>query len=195
MTEILCSAKSGRGKSAVGSNCQWSQPGFYLILGPGWHSWHHRRTACCAPYLTRLAIAKSNIFENHKRETAYIFREEDGEGRRLSGKQAYTLTFPKGQTPPVSGFWALTMYDKLHFFAPNEIKRYSTGTKNQDLKFNADGSLTLFIQHQKPAADKAGNWLPAPAEEFAMSIRAYGPVEAIIHGEWTPPPLVLGKPQ
>jgi hypothetical protein len=32
------------------------------------------------------------------------------------------------------------------YFAPNEIKRYSLGTRNQDLKFNEDGSLTIYVQ-------------------------------------------------
>lgn len=144
-------------------------------------------------YLTRLAIAKSNIFENHVNETTYLFREEDGAGQRLSGLHDYTLTFPAGQTPPVSGFWSLTLYDSLHFFAANEINRHSTGTKNKDLKYNADGSLTLYIQHKRPAQDKVANWLPAPEREFALTIRAYGPSQALIKGDWTPPPLVMGK--
>jgi hypothetical protein len=143
-------------------------------------------------YLTRLAIAKSNIFENGVRETTYLFREEDGDGQRLTGQRSYTLTFPAGQTPPVSGFWSLTLYDQHHFFATNEIKRYSTGTKNKDLKYNADGSLTLYIQHQRPTDDKVSNWLPAPRQEFALTLRAYGPSDALIKGDWTPPPLVPG---
>lgn len=174
-------------------------PLFYLNdngvkIANGWNR-PFNNAAWGTDYLTRLAVAKSNIFENAVRETAYIFREEDGQGQRLSGQQAYTLTFPKGQTPPVSGFWSLTMYDKHHFFVPNEIKRYSIGTKNKSLKYNADGSLTIYIQHQRPAEDKVGNWLPAAGDEFAMTIRAYGPSEALVKGEWTPPPLVATRPQ
>ncbi|MNP49308.1 hypothetical protein D3C76_1434860 [compost metagenome] len=90
----------------------------------------------------------------------------------------------------MSGFWSLTLYDQLHFFAANDIQRYSMGTKNQDLKYNADGSLTLYIQHQRPAQEKVSNWLPAPQDEFALTLRAYGPAPALIKGEWTPPPLL-----
>ena len=140
-------------------------------------------------YLTRLAVAKSNIFTNHVRETTYLYQYKDESGHRLDGKNAYTLTFPPGQTPPVSGFWSLTMYDRQHFFAPNEIKRNSTGTKNKALQLNPDGSLTLYVQHARPAEDKVGNWLPCPDGEFAMTIRAYGPTEELIKGEWTPPPV------
>ncbi|MNJ12141.1 hypothetical protein D3C77_63240 [compost metagenome] len=141
-------------------------------------------------YLTRLAIAKSNIFENAAQETTYLFREEDGNGQRLTGQRNYTLTFPAGQTPPVSGFWSLTLYDSVHFFAANPINRFSTGTKNPALRYNTDGSLTLYIQHQRPAEDKVGNWLPAPEQAFALTLRAYGPCDALIKGDWTPPPLV-----
>lgn len=60
----------------------------------------------------------------------------------LGGQRSDTLTFPYGQTLPVSAFWSLTLYEKLHFCADNAIKRYSIGTKSKDLKYNADGSLT-----------------------------------------------------
>lgn len=140
-------------------------------------------------YLTRLAVAKSNIFTNHVRETTYLYQYKDENGHRLDGKKAYTLTFPPGQTPPVTGFWSLTMYDRQHFFASNEIKRNSTGTKNKALELNPDGSLTLYIQCPRPAEDKVSNWLPSPDGEFAMTIRAYGPEEALIKGEWSPPPV------
>ncbi|WP_448107957.1 DUF1254 domain-containing protein [Pseudomonas azerbaijanoccidentalis] len=169
-------------------------PLFYLSsngvrIANGWNR-PFNNAAFGTDYLTRLAIAKSNIFENHVNETTYLFREEDGDGQRLTGQRSYTLTFPSGQTPPVSGFWSLTLYDPLHFFAANEIKRYSTGTKNKDLKYNADGSLTLYIQHRRPTEDKVGNWLPAPEHEFALTLRAYGPSAALIKGDWTPPPLL-----
>jgi hypothetical protein len=182
--------------TAVQSEKELVDPLFYLSsngvrIANGWNR-PFNNAAFGTDYLTRLAIAKSNIFENGVRETTYLFREEDGDGQRLTGQRSYTLTFPAGQTPPVSGFWSLTLYDQHHFFATNEIKRYSTGTKNKDLKYNADGSLTLYIQHQRPTDDKVSNWLPAPRQEFALTLRAYGPSDALIKGDWTPPPLVPG---
>jgi len=48
----------------------------------------------------------------------------------------YAVTFAKGQTPPVKGFWSMTLYNDRHLFTPNPLKRYSLGTKNKTLKYN-----------------------------------------------------------
>lgn len=145
-------------------------------------------------YLTRTAIAKSNIFTNHFRESAYFYQYRDGAGQRLDGTHnRYTITFAKGALPPVDGFWSLTMYDKNHFFHHNELKRYSLGTKNKSLKYNPDGSLTLYLQNTRPEEAKVSNWLPAPADKFAVTIRAYAPHESIVNGQWSAPPVVKGN--
>jgi hypothetical protein len=100
------------------------------------------------------------------------------------------VTFAKDQTPPVHGFWSLTLYSKYHFFVPNEINRYSVGTKNKGLKLNPDGSLTILVQADPPLGDQRANWLPAPkGEDFSLFMRAYWPKIAAIDGSWTPPPV------
>ncbi len=45
--------------------------------------------------------------------------------------------------PPVRGFWSPTLYNEHHFFHPNELDRYSFGTKIKNLHRAGDGSLTL----------------------------------------------------
>jgi hypothetical protein len=145
-------------------------------------------------YLTRTATSKSNMYTNQPEETRYFFQEVDQSGQRPNGKHRYTVTFAKGQTPPVEGFWSLTMYDPQHFFAPNTMKRYSLGTKNQkNMKFNDDGSLTLYVQHDSPGKDKESNWLPAPQSEFEVTIRTYWPKAEVLDGQWTPPAVVQMK--
>lgn len=142
-------------------------------------------------YLTRTATAKSNMYTNQPEETRYFFLEVDGKGERLNGNHSYTVTFAKGQTPPANGFWSLTMYDPKHFFAANSLKRYSVGTKNLDrMKYNDDGSLTIYVQHDSPGKDKEANWLPAPKSEFEMTIRTYWAKPEVLSGEWTPPAAV-----
>jgi len=141
-------------------------------------------------YFTRTAVAKSNIFVNQNAETKYFYQDLDSSGERLTGYERYTVTFAKGQLPPVKGFWSLTLYNEHHFFAPNELKRYSVGTKSKELRYNADGSLTLYVQADPPAEDKRSNWLPAPESDFSLYLRAYWPQAPIVNGTWTPPAVV-----
>ncbi|MEA2816586.1 MAG: hypothetical protein QOI93_4287 [Rhodospirillaceae bacterium] len=145
-------------------------------------------------YFTRTAVAKSNILVNAPTETKYFYQDIDGAGARLNGRNRYTVTFPKGLTPPVNGFWSLTLYNQHHFFAPNAIGRYSIGSKNKDLKYGADGSLTLYVQADPPPDDQLANWLPTPKQadengDFSLYLRAYWPKAAVLEGAWTPPPV------
>ncbi|NDZ95081.1 DUF1254 domain-containing protein [Streptomyces sp. SID6673] len=141
-------------------------------------------------YLTRTATAKSNMYVNQPEETRYFFLEVDSEGRRLDGDRDHTITFPPGQVPPVDGFWSLTLYNPEHFFAPNDLGRYSLGTKNRSMKLADDGSLTIYVQHESPGPDLESNWLPAPRGEFELTIRTYWPKSEVNSGDWTPPPVV-----
>jgi hypothetical protein len=133
-------------------------------------------------------VAKSNIFVNAANETKYMYQDLDANGTRLNGANRYTVTFAKDQTPPAKGFWSLTLYNQEHFFAPNQIDRYSVGTKNKDLVYNADGSLTIYVQAAPPPEAQRANWLPAPNDaDFSLFMRAYWPKVAILDGSWTPP--------
>jgi hypothetical protein len=140
-------------------------------------------------YYTRTAVAKSNILVNKPVETKYFYQDLDSNGARLNGKNSYTVTFAKGQVPPVRGFWSLTLYNEHHFFHPNDLKRYSLGTKNKTLQYDADGSLTIYVGSRPPEASRQSNWLPAPADDFSLYIRAYWPETAILDGSWAPPPV------
>jgi hypothetical protein len=139
-------------------------------------------------YFTRTAVAKSNILVNSPKETKYYYQDLDDRGARLNGANRYVVTFPKDQTPPINGFWSLTLYNEHHFFAPNQINRYSVGTKNKDLKYGSDGSLTIYVQSDPPPDAQRTNWLPAPkAADFSLFMRAYWPKAAAVDGSWTPP--------
>jgi len=144
-------------------------------------------------YLTRTACAKSNIFVNKPNESKYFYQDFDSSGTRLSGSNKYTITFAKGMMPPVKGFWSMTLYDEYHFFVPNKLNRYSVGTKNKNLKFNDDGSLTIYVQNAAPTDDKLSNWLPSPTGTFCLYMRCYWAEETILKDEWTPPAVVKVK--
>ncbi|WP_220039842.1 DUF1214 domain-containing protein [Nonomuraea aridisoli] len=154
------------------------------------HHWSTQRTGAAfgTDYLMRTAVAKSNIFVNTANETTYYYQDLDDQGERLNGSRTYTMHFEAGQLPPVRGFWSLTVYNKHHFFHPNELDRFSLGTKNKNLAYGQDGSLTLTVGGEAPS-DPAlhANWLPAPDEEFTLYLRAYWPDTSIVEGSWQPP--------
>ena len=122
-------------------------------------------------------MARSNIYVNKPNEAKYFYQDLDASGARLNGDKRYRVTFTKDRRPPVQGFWSLTLYDKQHFFAPNALNRFSLGTKSKGLRFEADGSLVIYVQHERPDEDRLSNWLPAPPDEFSLYIRAYWPLE------------------
>lgn len=144
-------------------------------------------------YYSRTAAAKANIFVNKPNETIYFYLDSDASGARLNGGKTYSVTFAKGTLPPVKGFWSLTLYNEHHFFHANPLKRFSLGTKNKTLKYNDDGSLTLYAGGKPPAGDKQANWLPAPSGAFSLYLRCYWPEAPITEGKWSPPPVGLAK--
>ena len=99
------------------------------------------------------------------------------DGEPLDGsKHNYTLTFAAGQFPPVNAFWSVTMYDgKTQLLIKNPINRYLINSPMlPDMKKNADGSLTLYIQKDSPGTDKESNWLPAPTTRSIWSCASTG---------------------
>jgi hypothetical protein len=171
-------------KELIGPLFQWRLNG--RPIGNGWNS-PVNNAQWGTDYLNRTATAKSNMLENKPRETKYIFRDFDSRGGQLDGRNLYTVTFAKGQTPPVKGFWSITLYNAHHFFHPNPLNHYSLGTKSKSLQYDADGSLTLYFGAKSPGKDKETNWLPAPEGTFSLYIRCYWAEQAILDGTWVPP--------
>jgi hypothetical protein len=163
---------------------QWRYNG--RPAGNGWNS-PVNNAKWGTDYLNRTGTAKSNMYDNQPEETKYIYTDDDSQGKQLNGSNLYAITFAKGQVPPVQGFWSLTLYNDVHLFNPNPLKRYSLGTKNKTLKFNPDGSLTLYAGAKSPGKDKEVNWLPAPNGTFSLYIRAYWADKAVLDGTWLPP--------
>lgn len=149
-----------------------------------------------ADWFGRAQAAVIYILVNDYHEAVYLIRGTDAHGAVLNGRRVYAMTFPKDALPPVDrtrgGFWSLTMYDKDYFMLPNPPNsRTNVGTVNLDanqLKFAADGSLTITMSHAEPAdADARANWLPAPDGQFALIVRAYVPQQALLEGGYKLP--------
>jgi len=142
-------------------------------------------------YLIRAYVAYYGLGALPAQEAIYPLLEVDAQGQRLDGAAQYVLHFAKDQIPPVKAFWSLTLYGPDMFFVDNDMQRYAIGDRD-NLVFNADGSLDLYIQHMSPGPDKASNWLPAPAAGgFDLMLRLYlpEPQASALEDSWTPPPI------
>jgi hypothetical protein len=144
-------------------------------------------------YLLRAAIAKTAILANSPEEALYPATFEDKKGDRLSGKgnNSYVLHFEKGKLPPIKkgGFWSVSIYNSRNYFVDNPLGRYSISDRTEGIKYNADGSLDFFIQHEIPIKNNISNWLPAPVGDFSLLMRMYIPDESILRGEYELPPV------
>ena len=153
-------------------------------------------------WLKRAAAAKGGIYGNDAVEAMYPMARKLANGEVLdASKHNYTLTFPKGEYPPVNAFWSVTMYDgKTQLLIENPINRYLINSPMMSgMKKNADGSLTLYIQNKSPGKAKESNWLPAPDGPVYLVMRLYWPKDtppSILppgQGTWKPPAIVASK--
>ncbi|MBW1812063.1 MAG: DUF1254 domain-containing protein [Deltaproteobacteria bacterium] len=142
------------------------------------------------PYLIRSAVAHVGIYGNSAAEAIYPTYFVDADQQQLDASaNRYSLTFEKGQLPPVKCFWSLTMYDgKTQLFIHNTLDRYLLNSTMMDqFRKEEDGSIIFHIQKDSPGKNKEPNWLPAPDGPFYMVMRLYGPEPDALEGRWTPP--------
>jgi hypothetical protein len=150
-------------------------------------------------WLKRAAGARAGLFGNDAAEAVYPATKTTADNDPLDGsKHTYTITFAKGELPPVKAFWSLTMYDlETQLLVANPIDRYLiNSTMLPQLKKNADGSLTIYVQKDSPGKSRKSNWLPAPDATFGIAMRLYWPrtdPPSILppgKGTWQPPAIV-----
>ena len=144
-------------------------------------------------FLPRAVAADRGLYGNSAAEATYPMYFVDAEGQPMNAAvNNYTLTFKKGELPPVKAFWSLTMYDgKTQLLIDNPIDRYLLNSSMMnDFVMNDDGSLTLYIQKESPGEVLEANWLPAPDGPFYAVMRLYGPKTEALSGEWVNPPMI-----
>lgn len=113
-------------KTVIADFFKWKNNG--VPAGNGWNR-SKNNAQFGVDYYNRTGTSKSNMFDNKPDETQYFYTDNAANGSQLSGDHDYTVTFPQGGLPPVKGFWSLTLYNSKHLFSPNELNRYSLGTK------------------------------------------------------------------
>jgi hypothetical protein len=140
-------------------------------------------------YLRRAAVAYAGLGAGLPEDILYPVTLIDSDGDRLMGGDDYVLHFDKGQLPPVNAFWSLNLYGPDQAFVDNQAHRYAIHSTDK-LRYNADGSLDIYIQNRAPSRDRQANWLPAPADgPFMLNMRLYWPQDLALDQRWAPPPV------
>ncbi len=124
-------------------------------------------------------------------EAIYVSAIADAQGAVLQGANNCRFRIPP-EGIPARTFWSLTLYEVDPFggmyFTANPLKRYAVGDRTEGLEKNPDGSIDVWITHKQPVElDRQANWLPAPAGQFRLMIRAYAPSELFRSGQILPP--------
>jgi hypothetical protein len=141
-------------------------------------------------YLWRAGVSAFGWGANLDKDAIYP-STKDSDGAPLVGANTYIIHFAKGETPPVDGFWSITMYDSSYYFYPNALNKLTESMRDHPV-LNTDGSLDLYFSHDKPANAPQANWLPAPSDQFILMMRMYWPKgtpPSILDGTWSPPPV------
>lgn len=145
-------------------------------------------------YLRRAFIDFIGLGANLPEDAIYPNLTYDVNGNRLDARNDYQIHFEKEQLPPVHAFWSLTAYNADEFLIENDLNRHALGDRDQ-LLYNADGSLDLYIQSKAPIGDKRRNWLPIPEKgAFFLTLRLYWPKAEALNGDWKPAVVIpVGK--
>ncbi|MCZ6767734.1 MAG: DUF1254 domain-containing protein [Acidobacteria bacterium] len=140
-------------------------------------------------YMKRAIVAMVGLGANQPEDAIYPLNLVDADGEPMEGGKRYILHFSKAELPPVDAFWSATMYDATGFQVANQLNRFAIGDRDA-LKYNADGSLDIYIQHDSPGTDKESNWLPSPNTGLlGLTMRLYAPKLQALDGRWVPPAI------
>lgn len=138
-------------------------------------------------YLKRAIVALIGLGANQPEDAIYPLLVADADGKPLVGENKYLLHFSRDELPPVGAFWSITMYDADGFHVANALDRFAIGDRDA-LKYDTDGSLDIYLQHESPGTDKESNWLPSPASGLlGVTMRLYAPGVQALDGRWNPP--------
>ncbi|MBW2573807.1 MAG: DUF1254 domain-containing protein, partial [Deltaproteobacteria bacterium] len=121
-------------------------------------------------YMKRALVALVGLGAIPPEDAIYPLNLADADGKKTVGNNNYTMHFSKDKLPPVDAFWSITMYDKEGFQVANELNRFAIGDRD-DLVYNKDGSLDIYIQAKSPGKDKESNEAQA------------------LDGRWVPPAI------
>ncbi len=177
-TDSLLNEEGAAGDKEFGNGWQRTNP---LIGDWGVH------------YLERSEYMKHDFYAGHTQTECFYIVPVSREGHGyFKGDHKYRIHFAKGGLPPVGkkGFWSATANEiPGYFLIPNPVNRYAIRDRTKNLKFNADGSLDIYLQKDQPEPDKVSNWLPLAEGESTVTVRVYIPEKPLLDGEYKLPPI------
>jgi hypothetical protein len=178
--------------------------------GTGWHAsttWGDF-SATYSGWLTGAVAAKAFLGANVAPEATYPLTTTDSNGLQLNGSNSYSITFPAGDLPPVSGtdgWWSITAYNQQGNIVPNTgntyygNNEYSLGSNQLENVLGSaleSSTVSLFFSSQAPTDPSLlPYWLPVPDTNFELALRIYLPdgtedTSSILNGTYTVPNVV-----
>ncbi len=109
----------------------------------------------------------------------------------LNGNNNYIMHFNADQIPETNALWGFTsitgyLPPPTQSLYPNAYDKYSVKFNNNDVVYNPDGSLDIYIQHDVPESG-ISNWIPVPLGPFTLTARFYAPEPEFVNNFYLPP--------
>lgn len=160
-----------------------------------WHTlldeeWHDRATmhtdvnAKAHMFVNAYSISTGMISSVVGMGAKYGATYRDSDGDYLRGERTYRIELPAN--PPADILWSLTVYDaETASGVDAEGQEYPSLNSMNDLEFNADGSVTIYVGPQR--LDLGRNWLATvPGRGWFSIIRWYGPTQEFFDRRYKP---------
>jgi len=169
------------GREMVASEARTDGGGGWLVNSPAGEA------STDTDYIGRARAAGFALGASRPVDAIFPLSTTDSEGRPLSGRHEYAISFESGALPPVEAHWSLGVYDLDQLLVDNPLDRYALGDRDE-LELDADGTVRIVVRHEPPERPGA-NWLPAPEDGFYLMLHLYQPDEGVLDGTWTAPPI------
>jgi hypothetical protein len=109
----------------------------------------------------------------------YMTTKRDSRGNLFRADRTYKLHVPKDV--PVGQFWALTLYSentrRPYDNGGTEIRSVNLGSTTQGLKYDADGTIDLYIGAKVPAGFETNHMKTVGDDGWFVYFRMYAPLQ------------------
>jgi hypothetical protein len=134
-----------------------------------------------------VASSKGMVNPQPDQGQVYMTTKRDSQGRMLRADKTYRLHVPA--KVPVGQFWSLTLYSentrRAYDNGGTQIRDVSLDSRTQGLKYNADGSIDLFIGPKAPAGFEMNHMKTVGADGWFVYFRLYAPQQPFFDKTFT----------